>query len=139
VATTRKGGGSFSFDAITCIDAISHFPDRDTVLREWSRLLKPGGNAVYTDPVVTTGPLSSREIAIRSSRGFLLFMPLGDNESAIAAADLSLIRAEDGTENVAKFASRRLAACEARRRALVEIEGKEEVIASTSFSPSQRQ
>ena len=116
-----------SFDAIICIDAISHFPDRHTVLREWSRLLKPGGNAVYTDPQVVTGPLSSREIAIRSSSGFKLFMPLGGNESAIAAAGLSLIRAEDGTENVAKFASRRLAAREARRKALMEIEGKEAV------------
>ena len=97
------------------------------MLREWSRLLKPGGNAVYTDPQVVTGPLSSREIAIRSSSGFKLFMPLGGNESAIAAAGLSLIRAEDGTENVAKFASRRLAAREARRKALMEIEGKEAV------------
>jgi len=116
-----------SFDAIICIDAISHFPDRHTVLREWSRLLKPGGNAVYTDPVVITGPLSSREIAIRSSSGFKLFMPLGGNESAIAAAGLSLIRAEDGTENLARFAARRLAAREAYREALEKIEGKDEV------------
>jgi SAM-dependent methyltransferase len=116
-----------SFDAIICIDAISHLPDRPTVLREWLRLLKPGGNAVYTHPQVVTGPLSSREIAIRSSSGFKLFMPFGGNESAIAAAGLSLIRSEDGTENVAKFASRRLAAREARRKALMEIEGKEAV------------
>jgi hypothetical protein len=68
-----------------------------------------------------------RPAKLSRGRGFLLFVPLGGNESAIAAAGLSLIRAEDGTENVAKFASRRLAAREARRRALVEIEGKDEV------------
>ena len=116
-----------SFDAIICIDAISHFPDRQAVLTEWSRLLKPGGSVVYTDPLVMTGPLSSREIAIRSSHGLVLFMPTSSNESAIAAAGLSLVRVEDGTENLARFATRRLAAREAHREALEKIEGKDEV------------
>jgi SAM-dependent methyltransferase len=114
---------SQSFDAIVCIDAISHFPDRQAVLTEWSRLLKPGGSAVYTDPLVVTGPLSSREIATRSSHGFVLFMPSNSNESTIAAAGLSLVRVEDRTENLARFAARRLAA----RKALEKIEGKDEV------------
>jgi ubiquinone/menaquinone biosynthesis C-methylase UbiE len=112
-----------SFDAIVCIDAISHFPDRQAVLAEWSRLLKPGGSVVYTDPLVVTGPLSSREIAIRSSHGFVLFMPSSSNESTIAAAGLSLVH----TENLAKFAARRLAAREAHWEALEKIEGKDEV------------
>jgi cyclopropane fatty-acyl-phospholipid synthase-like methyltransferase len=116
-----------SFDAIVCIDAISHLPDRQAVLAEWSRLLKPGGSAVYTDPLVVTGPLSSREIAVRSFDTFLLFVPPGVNERAIASAGLSMVRLEDRTENMARFAARRLAAREARRKALVEIEGKEEV------------
>jgi SAM-dependent methyltransferase len=116
-----------SFDAIICIDAISHFPDRQAVLAEWSRLLKPGGSVVYTDPLVVTGPLSNREIAIRSAGTFALFVPPGVDESAIASAGLSLVRAEDGTENLARFATRRRAAREARRKALVEIEGKREV------------
>src|SRR5215471_9238705 len=96
-----------SFDAIICIDAISHFPDRQAVLAEWSRLLKPGGSVVYTDPLVVTGPLSSREIAIRSSHGVVLFMPPMANEKALAGAGLSLVRTEDGTENLVKFAARR--------------------------------
>ena len=116
-----------SFDAIMCVDAISHFPDRPAVLAEWSRLLKPGGSVVYTDPLVVTGPLSNREIAIRSAGTFALFVPPGVDESAIASAGLSLERAEDGTENLARFATRRRAAREARRKALVEIEGKGEV------------
>jgi SAM-dependent methyltransferase len=55
-----------SFDPIVCIDAICHLPDRDAVLADWSRLLKPGGRAVFTDPLVVTGPISSREVAVRS-------------------------------------------------------------------------
>src|SRR5262249_48299255 len=98
-----------------------------TVLREWTRLLKHGGNAVYTDPLVVTGPLSSREVAIRSSHGSLLFMPPGCNESAIAAAGLLLVRVEDRTEDLARFASRRLAARDAHRKALERIEGKQAV------------
>jgi cyclopropane fatty-acyl-phospholipid synthase-like methyltransferase len=116
-----------SFDAIVCIDAISHLSDRQAVLAEWSRLLKPGGGAVYTDSLVVTGPLSSREIAVRSVDTFVLFVPPGVNERAIASAGLSLVRLEDRTENMARFAAQRLAAREARRKALVKIEGKEEV------------
>ena len=115
-----------SFDGIVCIDAISHFPDRRAVLAEWSRLLKPGGSVVYTDPLVVTGPLSSREIAVRSFDTIVLFVPPGVDERAIASAGLSLVRLEDTTENMARFAARRLAARQARRKALVEIEGKEE-------------
>jgi adenylate cyclase len=40
-----------SFDAIVCIDAISHSTDRHAVLADWSRLLKLGGSAVFTDVV----------------------------------------------------------------------------------------
>ena len=82
---------------------------------------------VYTDPLVVTGPLSSREITIRSSHGFVVFMPPSSNESTIAAAGLSLVRVEDRTENLARFAARRLAAREVHREALEKIEGKNEV------------
>ena len=66
-----------SFDAILCIDAINHLPDRLAVLREWRRLLKPGGRMLFTDPLVVTGILSSEEVAIRSSMGLAFFAPAG--------------------------------------------------------------
>lgn len=59
-----------SFDAITCIDAINHLADRPRVIAEWTRLLKPGGRMLFTDPIVVTGPLTNAEIAVRSSIGF---------------------------------------------------------------------
>jgi sterol 24-C-methyltransferase len=40
-----SGGLPFNdetFDAVICIDAINHLPDRVAVLREWYRVLKPG-------------------------------------------------------------------------------------------------
>src|SRR5436305_1473169 len=66
-----------SFDAITCIDAINHFSNRQSVIAEWVRLLKPGGRLLFTDPITLTGPLTNAEVATRSSAGFYLFVPHG--------------------------------------------------------------
>src|SRR5215831_7457473 len=74
-----------SFDAITCIDAINHLPDRPRVIADWARVLKPGGRLLFTDPIIITGPLTAAEIAVRSSIGFFLFVPLGYDEQVIAS------------------------------------------------------
>jgi hypothetical protein len=47
-----------SFDAVTCIDAINHLPDRPR-------------------PIVITGPITNKEIAIRASIGLFVFVPAG--------------------------------------------------------------
>jgi 2-polyprenyl-3-methyl-5-hydroxy-6-metoxy-1,4-benzoquinol methylase len=112
-----------TFDAITCIDAINHFPDRAYVIADWARLLKPGGRLLFTDPITVTGALTNVEIAIRSSAGFYLFVPHGYDERAIAQCGLRLLVFEDVTENMAKVAEARRAARAARSTALREIEG----------------
>jgi 2-polyprenyl-3-methyl-5-hydroxy-6-metoxy-1,4-benzoquinol methylase len=113
------------FDAITCIDAINHLPDRPRVLSDWARLLKPGGRLLFTDPITVTGPLTNEEIAVRGSIGFFLFVPLDYDRTVIADCGLRLLVCEDVTANMAEMAERRGAARAARSHLLSDIEGAE--------------
>jgi 2-polyprenyl-3-methyl-5-hydroxy-6-metoxy-1,4-benzoquinol methylase len=113
------------FDAITCIDAINHLPDRPRVLSDWARLLKPGGRLLFTDPITVTGPLTNEEIAVRGSIGFFLFVPPDYDRTVIADCGLCLLVCEDVTANMAEMAERRGAARAARSHLLSEIEGAE--------------
>jgi 2-polyprenyl-3-methyl-5-hydroxy-6-metoxy-1,4-benzoquinol methylase len=122
-ATGRLPLPDSCFDAITCIDAINHLPNRRGVIAEWSRLLKRNGRLLFTDPVIVTGPLTNAEIAIRSSIGFFLFVPPNYDESLIAACGLRLLVCEDLTANLAEVAQRRLAARASRSTALRATEG----------------
>lgn len=112
-----------SFDAITCIDAINHFPERPRVIAEWARLLKPEGRLLFTDPITVTGELTNAEIAVRSSAGFYLFVSHGYDERVIAHCGLGLLLCEDATANMAKVAEARRTARASRSTALREIEG----------------
>jgi len=112
-----------TFDAITCIDAINHFPDRPSLVAEWARLLKPGGRLLFTDPITVTGALTNAEIAVRSSAGFYLFVPRGYDEAVVAQCGLRLLVCEDATPNMAKVAEARHAARASRSTALRQFEG----------------
>ena len=114
-----------SFDAVTCVDAINHFPDRPQVIAEWARLLKPGGRLLFTDPITLTGALTNAEIAVRSSAGFYLLVPHGYDERVIAQCGLRLLVCEDATANMTRVAESRLAARASRSAPLREIEGDE--------------
>ncbi len=114
-----------SFDGLICIDSMNHFPDRQSVFREWRRILRPGRRAVFTDPVVITGQVTNDELATRSLVGLFLFGPPGVNEQLIAAAGFHLIQQEDVTENAALISGRWLVARERHRDALIQIEGEE--------------
>ena len=112
-----------SFDALLCIDSMNHFPDRLAVFREWHRVLRSGGRAVFTDPVIITGPVTNDELALRSSIGLFLFVPPGVNERLIDEAGLQLVRQEDVTGNAALIAGRWHRARQARQDDLLRIEG----------------
>ncbi len=114
-----------SFDAITCIDAINHFPDRPRIIAEWARLLKPGGLLLFTDPITVTGPLTKAEISVRSSAGFYLFVPHGYDERVIAQCGLRLLVCQDVTANMAKVAEAKRVARATRSSALRKIEGSQ--------------
>lgn len=113
------------FDAITCIDAINHLPNRPQVVAEWTRLLKPGGRLLFTDPITLTGPLTNEEMTIRSSIGFFLFVPAGYDEQVIASCGLRMILCEDATANMANLAQRRREARAKRADVLRKIEGEQ--------------
>jgi SAM-dependent methyltransferase len=95
-----------AFDAVLCVDALVHLPDRFAALREWARLLRPGGRLLFADAAVLTGPVGKEELDARAAQGAFLLVPPGCNEAALAAADLILLRREDRTEAVAGIAGR---------------------------------
>jgi SAM-dependent methyltransferase len=124
-ATARLPFADNQFDAMLCIDSMNHFPDRLQALREWHRVLKPGGRAVFTDPVVVTGPVTNEELAARSSIGLFVFVPRHLNEEIIADAGFRLLHQHDVTENAACVSLRWLEARQRLRKDLVQIEGAE--------------
>jgi SAM-dependent methyltransferase len=114
-----------TFDALVCMDSMNHFPGRAVVLREWQRVLRPGGRAMFTDPCMITGPVTNEELALRSSIGLFLFVPPGANESFIERAGLRLVKREDASENCALVAGRWRDARANHRDELVTLEGEE--------------
>jgi SAM-dependent methyltransferase len=113
-----------SFDAIVSNDAICHIHDRPAALRDWHRVLRPGGRTLFTDAMVLTGPVTHEELATRSSIGFYLFVPPGTNEELLRAAGFVVRTVRDVTANAAEVALRWHDARARHREALVAREGE---------------
>jgi SAM-dependent methyltransferase len=104
---------------------MNHFANRSSVFREWHRILRPGRRALFTDPVLITGPVTNDELALRSQVGLFLFVPPGVNEQLINDAGFNLIKQEDVSENAAQVSKRWHDARQGYRDALLKIEGEE--------------
>jgi SAM-dependent methyltransferase len=112
------------FDAVVSNDAMCHIRDRLGALRDWHRVLKPGGRALFTDAMVVTGVVSHEELATRSSIGFYLFVPPDENERLLRAAGFAVREVRDVTANAEAVARRWYDARERQREVLVGREGE---------------
>ena len=123
---------AYRFDAIVSNDAMCHIKERHDVLRDWYRVLRPGGRVLFTDAMVITGLVSHEELAARSSIGFYLFLPPGENERLLQAAGFHMLAVDDVTDNAAGVARRWHNARMRQEDALVAREGR------TNFDGLQR-
>lgn len=112
------------FDAVLSNDVLCHLPGRPALLRELFRILRPGGRLLFSDALVIGGVISHQEVATRSSVGYYLFSPPGENERLIAQAGFHLVSATDTTKNAVLIARRWHDARGKRKNALIELEGE---------------
>ena len=114
-----------SFDVVFSNDVMCHVPDRQNVLKEWHRVLKPGGQMLFTDALVISGIVSHEEIAKRSSIGLYFYLPPGENERMIKEVGFEIVSVEDLTPAAADISKRWHDAREKHRDAIIKIEGEE--------------
>ena len=115
--------GDENFDAVFSNDVLCHLSGRPQILGEMFRILKPGGRMLFSDALVVGGMLSHEEIATRSSIGFYVYSPPGENERLIERAGFLQVRATDTTDSAARIAKRWHHAREERKEELVIAEG----------------
>ncbi len=114
---------SETFDAVFANDVLCHIPKRPKVVCEMFRVLKPGGRMLFSDALVVGGMVSHQEIATRSSIGYYVYSPPGENERLIEQAGFRATRAVDTTESAASISKKWQEARERRRKELVALEG----------------
>jgi len=124
-ASQRLPFADASLDAVFSNDVLCHLPGRDGVIGEMFRVLRPGGRMLFSDALVIGGMISHEEIATRSSIGFYVYSPPGENQRLMERAGFRGIRVTDTTDHAASIAQRWRDAREKRRRELVAVEGEQ--------------
>ena len=79
---------------------------------------------IFSDALVVGGILSNEELVARSSIGYYLFAPPGENEKLIQAVGFQLMGVTDTTDNAALVAKRWHDSREKRKSELIALEGE---------------
>ena len=97
-----------SFDAVFSNDVLCHVPGRSACSRRnLAAVLKTGvGQMLFSDALIIGGVMSHEEIAARSSIGYYLFSPPGENERLLLEAGFTGLKVVDTTEHAALIAAR---------------------------------
>ncbi len=114
-----------TFDAIFSNDVLCHVPGRPALLAEIYRVLKAGGRMLFSDALIIGGIVSQDEIATRSSIGYYLFSPPGENERLILHAGFTDLKLADTTGQAAGTAARWHEARQKHRDKLLALEGEQ--------------
>ncbi len=115
-----------TFDAIFSNDVLCHIPGRPALLAEMHRVLKPGGSRMlFSDALIVGGIISQDEVATRSSIGYYLFSPPGENERLILQAGFTGLKVEDTTGEAAGTATRWHQARQKHKDQLLALEGEQ--------------
>jgi hypothetical protein len=78
---------------------------------------------LFSDALIVGGMVSHQEIATRSSIGYYVYSPPGENERLIEQAGFRETRAVDTTESAARISKKWREARARRRKELVALEG----------------
>lgn len=114
-----------TFDAVFANDVLCHIPGRASLVSEMYRMLTPGaGRMLFSDALIIGGIVSHEEIATRSSIGYYLFSPPGENERLIRDAGFTGLKVLDTTEDAARIAARWEEARQKHRERLIAAEGE---------------
>jgi SAM-dependent methyltransferase len=114
-----------TFDAIFSNDVLCHIPGRPALLAEMYRVLKRGGRMLFSDALIIGGIVSQDDIATRSSIGYYLFSPPGENERLIQQAGFVDLEVADTTGQAAGTAARWHQARQKYRDKLLALEGEQ--------------
>ncbi len=113
-----------SFDAAFSNDVFCHIPGRLALLCELFRVLKAGARFLFSDALIIGGVITHQEIATRSSIGYYLFSPPGENERLLEQAGFRVLSVADTTKNAAAISGRWHDGRQKRSEALLAIEGQ---------------
>jgi ubiquinone/menaquinone biosynthesis C-methylase UbiE len=122
-----------SFDTAFSNDVLCHIPARLALLRELHRVLKPGARFLFSDALVIGGVISHRELAARSSIGYYLFSPPGENERLLQQAGFQILSVADTSANAAQIAHLWSQARQQHAEALQQIESPQNFQGLQSF------